>query len=146
METKMDGLQNTMKALAITLATLTTKEETQNANKLLDVSLTEVKKELLVKQTETFGDINSKYDTKFNEIESKLDAASLRELEQDVKLKDMQAQLIAEKYKVSLLQKQIEDVTESPVGYKDLQNQIEELKDMVIVKNDSQDREMQEAS
>jgi hypothetical protein len=72
MEKKMDDLKSTMDVLVTTLATLTTKEETLKASKILDENLIEMKKEILEKQIGTFGDINSKFDTKINEIEVKL--------------------------------------------------------------------------
>ena len=145
MEKKMDDLQSTMEKLITTLATLTTKEESQKANEILDKSLIEMKKEILDRQTGTLVDINSKFDSKISEIEGKLVAAQKKEQDQDAKFKGLEAQLLAEKFKVSTLQKQIEDINECPTGNNDLKNQLEELKDMVLMKNEAQDEEIKEA-
>jgi hypothetical protein len=82
-EKKIDELKSTMELLITTLATLTTKEETQKANKILDQSLIEMKKEILEKQMGTFGDINSKFDAKICEIETKLLSAKKKDETQD---------------------------------------------------------------
>jgi hypothetical protein len=144
MEKKMDDLQATLETLMITLSTLTTKEETRKANKTLDDSLVEMKKELLDKQIGVFGDINSKFETKISEIEAKIEVVEKKESDQDEKVKTLQTKLLAEQYKVALLQTQLEEMKACPVGTTDIQNQIEELRDMILTKNEAQDKDMKD--
>jgi hypothetical protein len=97
------------------------------------------------KQSLLINDFNKKYDSRIKEVEDKLKDVQTAEREQTITVNDLHSQLLAEKFKVTTLQRQVEELREEATGNGSIQEQLDDLKDLVISKNEQQDAAFKDA-
>jgi hypothetical protein len=143
MEKKIDSLQIAMTDLSITMIQLRDDMKSMKEDsKLHENQLETMQATILAKQNSFMEQANKKIDSKIEIVEAKIDTVQRSDDKHKHDIDLLRQQLIAESFKTSVLQTQMDQLTED-LG-SNFQIQLDALKREMDEKNDSQDHKIKE--